>query len=112
MSMIQFRGLGGAMARVPREGTAFAHRDAKYLFAALALWEDPSEDRAPHQAWVDGLWGRVNRLADGAYVNFVGDEGEARVRDAYPASTMARLAEVKRRYDPDNLFHLNQNVRP
>ncbi|MEZ4502293.1 MAG: FAD-binding oxidoreductase [Dehalococcoidia bacterium] len=112
MSMIQFRGLGGAMARVPRDGTAFAHRDAKYLFAALALWEDPSEDRAPHQAWVDGLWGRVNRLADGAYVNFVGDEGEARVRDAYPASTMARLAEVKRRYDPDNLFHLNQNVRP
>jgi FAD/FMN-containing dehydrogenase len=51
-------------------------------------------------------------VTSGAYVGFLGDEGEARIREAYPATTLDRLTEIKRRYDPENLFRLNQNIPP
>ena len=67
-------------------------------------------DQAAHQAWVDGFGAALQQGDSGAYVGFLGDEGPARVRAAYPQPTWARLTEVKRRYDPTNLFRLNQNV--
>ena len=65
-----------------------------------------------HRAWVEGLWQAIRHEGSGVYVNFLGDEGAARVREAYPAATYARLAAIKRRYDPHNLFRFNQNFPP
>jgi FAD/FMN-containing dehydrogenase len=111
MRVTQLRALGGAMARVPNDATAFAHRERRLMINVAALYNDPDEIPA-HQAWVDGLASTLQRGPVGAYVNFLGDEGEARVHDAYPDATWARLADVKRRYDPTNLFRRNQNVPP
>lgn len=111
-SIVQFRGLGGAMARVPGDATAFAHRQSRYLVAAIALWLDAAENAAPHQAWTNRLWQAMRRDADGVYVNFLEAEGAERVRDAYPAATFARLAAIKQQYDPTNLFRFNQNIPP
>jgi len=115
MSMAQLRPLGGAFSRVPVEETAFAHRDKNFFFAALGLWADPEDDRvnrANHQAWTEELWAAVKSQRDGVYVNFLADEGRARIAEAYPTDTYARLAWVKSTYDPENLFAGNQNVRP
>ena len=79
--------------------------------ANVAAFYAGPDDLPEKQAWVDDL-GRALDPAPGAYVNFVGDEGEARVHDIYPAATWERLARIKRQYDPDNLFHRNQNVPP
>lgn len=111
-SLIQFRGLGGAMARVGDDATAFAHRRRRYLVAAIGLWFDVSADAAPHQAWTGRLWDAIRHEETGAYVNFLEAEGDTRIREAYPPATFARLAAIKRRYDPDNLFRFNQNVPP
>ncbi len=107
----QLRVLGGAMARVPVEATAFAHRRARIMVNLAAFYTGP-EDQAIRQAWVNGFAGSLRQGDSGAYVNFLGDEGEARVREAYPGPTWERLAAVKRRYDPTNLFRLNQNIPP
>jgi FAD/FMN-containing dehydrogenase len=103
---------GGAMARVPAADTAFAHRDAPYVVNVIARSPDRTgfEEhagwaRATHQAmepWSTG----------GAYVNFTSDPEEDRVRASYPPDTYARLVAAKDRYDPTNLFRLNQNIRP
>ncbi len=114
-SMAQLRPLGGAFGRVPAEETAFAHRDKDFFFAALGLWFDEADDqanRAAHQAWTEELWAAVKSERDGVYVNFLGEEGRARIGEAYPADTYARLAQVKATYDPDNVFAANQNIRP
>jgi FAD/FMN-containing dehydrogenase len=111
-SLIQFRGLGGAMARVPNDATAFAHRQRRYFVAIIAIWLDPAEEAAKHAAWTAALWERVRPEGDGVYANFLQNEGEHRVREAYPPATFNRLAAIKRRYDPDNLFRFNQNVPP
>jgi FAD/FMN-containing dehydrogenase len=111
LRVAQIRVLGGAMARVPNEATAFAHRDRRVMINVAALFEQP-EERALHEAWVSEFAAALQRGPAGAYVNFLGDEGDARIREAYPGSTLARLQDVKARYDPANLFRLNQNVRP
>jgi FAD/FMN-containing dehydrogenase len=111
MRVAQLRVLGGAMARVPAEATAFAHRASRLMVNVAAIYGRP-EEAEDHEAWVD-RFAAVLRNGDArAYVNFLGDEGQARVREAYPGSTWERLAAVKRRYDPTNLFHLNQNIPP
>jgi FAD/FMN-containing dehydrogenase len=110
-SVCQLRVLGGAMARVPDDATAFAHRRRRLMVNIAALVERTA-DLAKHDEWVSTFAKEIQRGPVGAYVNFVGDEGPARVRDAYPGGTYDRLAEIKRRYDPANLFHLNQNVMP
>ncbi|MBL8128474.1 MAG: FAD-binding oxidoreductase, partial [Chloroflexia bacterium] len=99
-NLIQFRGLGGAFARVPAGATAFAHRDQRFFFAIIGLWIDPEVEAAPHQAWTAALWEQVRHEGHGVYVNFLEEEGEGRVREAYPPATYARLAAIKRRYDP------------
>jgi FAD/FMN-containing dehydrogenase len=111
MAVAQIRALGGAMARVPDDATAFAHRRSRFMVTVANVYERV-EDTPTHQAWVDELAGSLGLDGRDAYVNFLGDEGEAGVRAAYPGETWDRLREVKRRYDPTNLFRLNQNVPP
>ena len=111
MSVAQLRVLGGAMARVPVEATAFAHRRSRIMVNVAAFYDGP-DDRAVREAWVVDFAAALNQADSGAYVNFLGDEGEARVRDAYPGATWDRLRAIKARYDPINLFRLNQNIPP
>ncbi len=112
-SVATLRELGGAMARVPRDATAFAHRDKRFYLAIQSGWEEGTDQQPErHVNWIEEFWREIAPRTDGAYANFMGDEGEDRVRAAYPPATYNRLAEIKRRYDPDNLFHLNANIRP
>lgn len=111
MKMTQFRVLGGAVARVPSEATAFAHRRRRVLAVVGAAYEDP-EQAAEHEAWAADLASALHQGASGAYVGFLGNDGESGVRAAYPSPTWERLRDVKARYDPTNLFRLNQNIPP
>ena len=111
MRVAQIRVLGGAMARVPAEATAFAHRSSRIMVNVAAFYES-MEERAARQAWVSHFAAALRQGEGGAYVGFLGEEGEERVREAYPESIWDKLAEIKRRYDPTNLFRLNQNIPP
>jgi FAD/FMN-containing dehydrogenase len=111
MAAAQLRVLGGAMARVPVEATAFAHRRRRILVNLASMYQRPDEALA-HQAWIDRFATTLHHADSAVYVNFLGQEGEARVHDAYPGSTWDRLAAIKASYDPTNLFRLNQNVPP
>jgi FAD/FMN-containing dehydrogenase len=111
MAVAQLRVLGGAMARVPATATAFAHRDRPIMAGVGCVYED-ARDRPTQDAWADGFSAALRQGATGVYVNFLSDEGPERVREAYPGATWDRLVEVKRRYDPDNLFRRNQNIPP
>jgi FAD/FMN-containing dehydrogenase len=110
-AMAQIRVLGGAMARVPAAETSFAYRDRLVMFSLITPYLDLAEGEA-HVAWTTDFMAALRPKARGVYSNFLGDEGELRVREAYPGETYARLAEIKRRYDPTNLFRLNQNIKP
>jgi FAD/FMN-containing dehydrogenase len=110
MAVAQLRVLGGAMARVPAEATAFAHRDRRVMAGVGCVYQDAGE-RPTHEAWADGFAAAL-RGGPGVYVNFLSNEGPDRAREAYPGRTWDRLVEVKRRYDPGNLFRLNQNTPP
>ena len=111
MAATQLRVLGGAVARVPADATAFAHRERRIIANVAAMYGRP-EEASTYTPWVDGLAGALDQGDESAYVGFLGDEGEARVRAAYPGPTWDRLAAVKAQYDPTNLFRLNQNVPP
>jgi FAD/FMN-containing dehydrogenase len=111
MRVAQLRVLGGAMARVPSMATAFAHRDRRIL-ANVASFYEGSEDRNKREEWTVEFANALNQGDAAAYVAFVGTEGDARVRAAYPPPTWQRLANVKRRYDPTNLFRMNHNIKP
>jgi FAD/FMN-containing dehydrogenase len=111
MRVVQLRVLGGAMARVPAEATAFAHRGRRILANVGAFYQGPA-DRIVREAWVADVAAALQQGDTGAYVGFLGDEGQGRARDAYPGSTWDRLAQVKARYDPTNLFRLNHNIPP
>ena len=111
MRVAQLRVLGGAMARVGVEETAFAHRRSRIMFNLVSLYTDAG-DRAVREGWLKEFAAALDQGDSGAYVNFLGDEGEARVRAAYPGSTWDRLAAVKARYDPTNLFRRNHNIAP
>jgi FAD/FMN-containing dehydrogenase len=102
---------GGAVAEVGDAETAFSHRDALVEFVAVASWTDPAEDR-PRMSAARRYAGAVEPFASGVYVNALTDEGQAGLRRAYSADKLARLAALKDRYDPDNVFHLNHNIRP
>ena len=105
------RSLGGAFGRVPAEATAFAHRDAEALVVAgMFLPKDASDEDV--EALLDKTWAPVAALGRGAYPGFLGTATEQDVADVYPPDTYRRLAEIKRRYDPDNLFNRNHNVKP
>jgi hypothetical protein len=111
MAVAQLRVLGGAMAQVSPDATAFAHRDRRIMATLAAVYQQP--DEAPqNQEWVGRFAAALRDGEPSAYVNFLGDEGEGRVREAYPGSTWDRLRSVKAQYDPTNLFRLNQNIPP
>lgn len=111
MRVAQLRVLGGAMARVRVDATAFAHRRSKIMVNVAAVFERVA-DAAVHSPWVEGFAAPLRQEDGGAYVNFLANEGAARVRAAYPGRTWDRLAAIKARYDPTNLFRLNQNIPP
>jgi FAD/FMN-containing dehydrogenase len=112
IALVHIRTQGGAIARVPVDATAFAHRTQKYFISAIAVWMPEDSDYGRHEAWADDLWAKVRPEGNGVYVNFLQNEGDDRVHEAYPAATMERLREVKRQYDPDNVFSFNQNIKP
>ena len=105
--------LGGAVSRVPEAATAFGNRRAAHAITLDAVWR-PGEDYAERDtAWTRRFFAALDRYRDGVYVNFLGgDEDPGRIRDAYGAAVYDRLVEIKTRYDPDNVFHHNQNIRP
>jgi FAD/FMN-containing dehydrogenase len=111
MAVAQLRALGGAMARVPADATAFAHRHRRIMAGVGAVYDRAAEKPA-QDAWADDFAAALRQGDPGVYVNFLADEGPDRVREAYPGPTWDRLVEVKRRWDPDNLFRRNQNIPP
>jgi FAD/FMN-containing dehydrogenase len=110
MAAAEIRVLGGAMARVSTDATAFAHRRARIMVNVAARYGHP-EEAVLHEPWVTEF-ARALRPGSGAYVGFLGEDGRARIREAYPQKTWERLVAVKMRYDPTNLFRLNHNVTP
>ena len=111
MSATQLRVLGGALARVPADATAFAHRNSRIMVNVAAIFARP-EERAVHERWVTGLAADLQQNDQGAYVGFLAEDGEERIRAAYPGTTWDRLRAVKATYDPDNVFRMNQNIPP
>jgi FAD/FMN-containing dehydrogenase len=110
-SAIHLYPVDGVAARVADDATAWNYRDAKWAQVIFAGDVDPAEFDGL-RTWVVDSWEATHPYsAGGSYVNFLGDEGEDRVKAAY-GDNYARLAEIKRRYDPDNFFHLNQNIKP
>ena len=104
--------MGSAIGRVGEDDTAFSHRDAEFVFIGIAHWLEPHEEEA-QLAWVRGLAEAARPYSVGTYVNFLGDEGEQRIRFAYGSEEKYnRLVELKRTWDPENLFRLNQNIKP
>ena len=104
--------LHGAVSRVDQDETAFNHRDAEFSFLIDSKWADPAESEK-HIRWTRDYFSTMEPFyVGGAYINYLGDEGEDRVKAAYGAAKYQRLAALKNTYDPTNLFHLNQNIRP
>jgi FAD/FMN-containing dehydrogenase len=111
LAQVEILAMGGAIARVDPDATAFPHRDARWLINVPDTWEDPAETEA-EMAWVRETFAAIEpHLTGGAYVNFMeGDETAA--ADVAYGRTLDRLREVKRAYDPENVFRRNQNIEP
>jgi FAD/FMN-containing dehydrogenase len=102
----------GAMTRVGADETAFGYRNWPFNFLVTSIWGDPADTDA-NIRWTREFCDAMEPfLADAVYVNYLGEEGEERIRSAYSPATYARLAALKKKYDPANLFRLNQNIKP
>jgi FAD/FMN-containing dehydrogenase len=113
MNEIHVHDLRGAVARAPKGGSAFPHRSAQFVLNVIARW--PGAGNGPeHVAWAREAIESLEQYGDGtAYVNYLGDaESDARLRTVYGPDNYDRLVAVKTHWDPDNVFHLNQNIRP
>jgi FAD/FMN-containing dehydrogenase len=111
ISQVELLAMGGAIARVEQDATAFPFRNARWLINIPATWRDASDDER-EIAWARDTYAAVKPfLSEGSYVNFMGDDEDDTAAGAYGA-TLARLQQVKAVYDPENVFHLNQNVAP
>jgi FAD/FMN-containing dehydrogenase len=112
LSVIHLHHLEGAVCQPPEGGAAFGHRDHRFVLNLIGMWAEPGGD-ARHVGWVRGAFDAMQQHTAGApYLNFLGDEGTHRVRDAYGKQAYDRLVQLKRRYDPDNSFRINQNIDP
>lgn len=111
MAVTQLRALGGAMGRVPADATAFAHRESKIMTNLAALYNNP-EEKDHHETWITKYEKKLRQSDKGAYVNFLGEVDQKQVRAAYPGDSWKRLGQIKKKYDPTNLFRLNQNIPP
>ena len=113
MAEFHIHHMGGAIDDVAADGTAYAGRGAPYVWNIVTRWESGSGAADENITWARELAAAVEPFSTGqSYVNFIGDTGSDRVRAAYPPATYAKLVEVKDKYDPDNVFHLNQNITP
>jgi FAD/FMN-containing dehydrogenase len=105
--------LGGAVSRIPEAATAFGHRQASHAITLDAVWRSGEDDGDRDIAWTRRFFAALDSYRDGVYVNFLGgDEAPDRIRDAYRGGIYDRLVDIKTKYDPDNVFHHNQNIRP
>jgi hypothetical protein len=103
--------MGGAVARVPEDATAFGGRSAPFQSLFIGVWEDAAQ-REQTASWVRGIWSALTPFSRGAYVNMSDDQDEAALKVTYGAEKYARLQRLKAKYDPDNVFNLNQNIAP
>jgi FAD/FMN-containing dehydrogenase len=113
-TLIPIRYMGGAMARVPGDATALGGRDAPFMLSIDTSWTEPEKSEEAI-AWTRDFWDEMQRVSDGAaYLNFLseGDGTETLLRASYGSANYDRLVELKTRYDPTNLLHLNQNIPP
>lgn len=101
----------GAPSRVPEEATAYGHRRVPFAMNIHTRWRDPAADERC-LAWARAFHDATQPFAQGVYVNFLSEEGADRVREAYTPAIWTRLVEVKRKYDPENVFRGNQNIQP
>ena len=101
----------GAPSRVPPTATAFAHRETPFVMNIHTRWQNASDDERC-LSWARAIHSATQEFAQGVYVNFISQEGEERVKDAYTAQVWNRLVEVKKNWDPNNLFRINQNIKP
>jgi FAD/FMN-containing dehydrogenase len=111
MRVVQMRALGGVMGQVASDATAFAHRKSSILTNVATFYTGPI-DYEKRKTWVDETVQKIHQGDIGAYVGFLGDEGQKRVQAAYPGTTWDKLQKIKTQYDPTNLFRLNQNIPP
>ena len=111
ISQVELLALGGAIARVDSHATAFPFRQARWLINIPATWRDAADDER-EIAWARATYAAVKPyLSEGTYVNFMGDDEDDTAAGAY-GRTIERLARIKAVYDPDNVFQLNQNIKP
>jgi FAD/FMN-containing dehydrogenase len=105
--------MGGAVSQIGEDETAVSHRNAPYNAIIVGMWAEPAEDEQTI-AWVRRLWEALRPFSSGGvYVNYMmGNEGEDRIREAYGPEKFERLVALKNKYDPTNLFRLNQNITP
>jgi FAD/FMN-containing dehydrogenase len=106
--------MGGAVSRVAGDATAFGERGMQYMLSIDSIWKSPADDEK-NLSWSRRFWNDMKHHSGGrAYLNFagLGEEGEALVRSSYGAANYQRLAALKAKYDPTNLFRLNQNIKP
>ena len=107
--------MGGAVSRAPRDATAYPGRDVDHNIVMDAAWLPEQDDtvRASETAWARAFLDALQPHRAGVYVNFLdSDDDLSRVREAYGDDTYRRLAEVKAKYDPENVFHNNTNIQP
>ncbi len=113
ISQVLLRIMGGAIAQVPGDATAFRFRNAHAMVTIAAMWPDVTDQGENHRTWARISWQRLRPWsAGGGYVNHLCDEGADRVREAYGGATWNRLVSLKRHHDPGNAFQLNQNIPP
>jgi hypothetical protein len=111
LNAIAFERMGGAVQCVPESETAFQHRSAFTGAWILARWTEPAHAMA-NISWARELWAALEPFSLGVYVNMLNTDPSEAVQPAYGSATFAKLAEVKRRYDPGNFFRVNQNIHP
>jgi hypothetical protein len=106
--------MGGAIGRVADDETALGRRDVPWCYHALSMWMEPDAETADaHVAWAKDMAEDLKpHTVDGVYLNYISDTGDERVRSTYGPEKYDRLVALKDRYDPDNLFRLNQNIKP
>jgi len=107
-SVVLIEHLHGAASRFAPTETAFAQREESYIVGIFANWTEG--EASTHIQWARTFWKALQPWASGAYVNYLGEEGEERVQVAYGINYQ-RLRDLKKRYDPDNFFHFNQNIK-
>jgi FAD/FMN-containing dehydrogenase len=103
--------MGGAPSRVASDATAYVHRYTPFVMNIHTRWEDPADD-GKCRDWSRGLFEKTKPWAQGVYVNFISETDEARIRDAYTDDVWNKLVQLKNKYDPNNFFSMNQNIKP